>query len=113
MNPQRCLIYFSETWKVEKEVVDILTSRHERVNLQKPLGPSLNFQEPSYKPKLKLVCRQTYFSTSRAVSLQLKKSVNNGVWSLSHQKQNPKIFVRPLKVIFANFGKNLMKFAAF
>ena len=31
VNPQRCLNNFYETWEVEKEVVDILTSRHERV----------------------------------------------------------------------------------
>ena len=31
VNPQRCLIYFYEPWEVEKEVVDILTSRHEGV----------------------------------------------------------------------------------
>ena len=30
-NPQKCSIYFFEAWEVEKEMVDILTSRHERV----------------------------------------------------------------------------------
>ena len=35
VNPQRCFIYFYGTWKVEKEVVNILTSRHERVNPKK------------------------------------------------------------------------------
>ena len=33
VNPQRCLIYFYETSEFEKEVVDILTSRHERVKV--------------------------------------------------------------------------------
>ena len=42
VNPQRCLIYFYETWEVEKEVVDILTSRHERVkDLKEPENSSL------------------------------------------------------------------------
>ena len=32
MNPQRCFIYFYETWEVEKDVVDLETSQHEKVN---------------------------------------------------------------------------------